>query len=459
MVSTAERIKTNWLLIDDLNMWDDFSVKSLQSESQERKYYDIINNIVDQHLRASVDWMKTPEARRYFFAEAEYTKELFESLENEWDRILSGKYDTIDELLGEIYNTGKRKGYSDIRSRVRFTDADRLALTFAKTYNYGLIKKLSNDLRHDVKNKIIKAAIGGENPNQLANDLLKLGIKPLKGSTLSAKQRATMIAKTETSRIQNTGILQSYVNEGYTQVTILTAEDDNVCYTCLKISYEFNKDSEIIYSNHIGERTHNIRTLLRKGIYPPFHPNCRCTVLPVWETKSEPPKNPYTVVIIPSSYDTLSGLFNSAIYDEKAEFSDERLPQLHERTFEEKIKGFVDESDIKLLTKFLKSFISQVPNVYYEFGAANLFGSISLGFGDWEGEVEVPNVVKIFGKKFSVPILIHNHPFRTSPFASPKDFRIYAEYGVHYGIVTNDFGTFIVKNNDIKGNMDNFGDI
>ena len=55
------------------------------------------------------------------------------------------------------------------------------------------------------------------------------------GSTFTPKQRAVMIARTEISRVQNTGILQSYVNEGYTEVKILTAEDDNVCYTCLCI--------------------------------------------------------------------------------------------------------------------------------------------------------------------------------------------------------------------------------
>ena len=103
-----------------------------------------------------------------------------------------------------------------------------------------------------------------------------------------------MIAKTEVSRAQNTGMLQSYVNEGYTEVKILTAEDDNVCHICLKNAYEFNDDAEIIYSNHGKERVHNIQEMIKKKEYVPAHPNCRCTYLSVWKRNRVPPEKPYT---------------------------------------------------------------------------------------------------------------------------------------------------------------------
>ena len=42
--------------------------------------------------------------------------------------------------------------------------------------------------------------------------------------------------------------------------------------------------------------------------------------------------------------------------------------------------------------------------------------------------------------------LIHNHIYDTVPFPSPEDFETFIEYNVKYGIVSNEFGIFIVKN-------------
>ena len=148
---------------------------------------------------------------------------------------------SIDALLGEVYNKGKEIGYEDMETRVRFSLADRLALQIAKDYNYALVNNLSDDLRYKVRHEMFKGVIRGENPKKIANRLVNVGVEPLEGSTFTPKQRAVMIARTETSRIQNTGILQSYVNEGYKEVKLLTAEDENVCAICLKYAYEFNK--------------------------------------------------------------------------------------------------------------------------------------------------------------------------------------------------------------------------
>ena len=59
----------------------------------------------------------------------------------------------------------------------------------------------------------------------------------------------------------------------------------------------------------------------------------------------------------------------------------------------------------------------------------------------------------------NIPILIHNHPYSTPPFPSPDDFETFAKCGVKYGLVTNDVGTFIVKNTKYKTNKNNVVDI
>ena len=227
MISSEERILTNQLLIEDLELEEEFTEKSLKDNIQLMKYYRLLSQQINDTLEASVNWIDSAEAKEFFFNEAYYQQEIWQSLEDEWDNILSGKYETIDGLLQEIYDYGKAKGYSNIAEHLRYTDTDRLAFAFARNYNYGLIQKLDDDLRGAIKNRLTQAAIQGENPLSLAPKIYKLGLTQLPGSTFTPYQRATMIARTEISRIQNTGILQSYVNEGYTQVKLLTAEDNN----------------------------------------------------------------------------------------------------------------------------------------------------------------------------------------------------------------------------------------
>ena len=304
MVS-EERIKTNLLLMDELDMWDEFTIKAINDEWTLR-YYNHIMNLLNNQVDSTIKWLDSEDARQLFYDEAEYQYGLFQSLEDEWDTILENKYPSIEALLQEVYNRGKAKGYAEMREHIRFTDTDKLALEFVREYNFALIRKLDNDTRDYIRNIITSAVLGGENPRIVAPKIMDTVGTRLEGSTFTPTQRAVMIARTEISRVQNTGILQSYVNEGYTEVKILTAEDSNVCYTCLTYAFEFNEDSPVIYASRGEEKIHNIIELLKGGMFPPFHPNCRCTYLSIWETKDEPPKDPLIVKLISqSTYDKL----------------------------------------------------------------------------------------------------------------------------------------------------------
>lgn len=299
-ISLEDRILTNQLLIEDLKLEELFTEKSLRDDVQLMKYYRLISQQIEDTLQASVDWIDSDEAKDFFFNEAYKQQEIWESLDEDWDAILSGQYETIDDLLEEVYDYGKIRGYSNMAETLRYTPTDRLAFAFARNYNYGLIRNLDNDLRGAIKDRLTRAAIQGENPYSLAPDIYKLGVTQLPGSTFTPYQRATMIARTEISRIQNTGILQSYVNEGYTKVKLLTAEDDNVCTICLRYAYEFNKEDKIVFENRGAEIVHDIKALLDGGSYPPFHPFCRCTYLSVWEGKVDPDTvEPYMVNLTP----------------------------------------------------------------------------------------------------------------------------------------------------------------
>ncbi|WP_296882134.1 phage minor head protein [uncultured Methanobrevibacter sp.] len=295
---------TSQLLIDELELWGLFDSKSI-SDDKTKRYYQLIDDLLDSQIGESIAWLQSDEAKEYFFEQVELQKEIFDALEDSWDTIFDGHYEKVDDLLDAIYDEGKRKGYSQIKETLNYTDADIQAIRLAKDYNYDLIRNLTSDLQNTVKNKILQGIISGENPYSLSRILTKAGVTKLDGSPFTARQRATMIAKTETSRMQNTGMLQSYVNEGYTQVKILTAEDKDVCTTCLEYAFKFNKDEPRVYSPELLERekVHDIVTLIKGGKFPPFHPVCRCTYLTVWETKTDAPSNPPIINLTPIGAD------------------------------------------------------------------------------------------------------------------------------------------------------------
>ena len=312
MVS-EERIKTNLLLTDYLDYWDELSVKSINDEWTLR-YYNYLMNQLNQQINEAVEWLDTEEAKEFFFGEAEQEKEIFAELESQWERILNSKYETIDDLLEEVYKYGKIKGYQKIAETLRYSKTDKLALTHVRNYNFNLIQKLDGELRQAIKNRIFQAVISGENPRSFANKLVDLGLERLPNSTFTPQQRALMIARTEVSRAQNTGILQSYVNECYTQVKILTAEDDNVCYLCLRNAYEFNEGEEVIFANRGEERVHNIKDLIEKKNWVPLHPNCRCTYLSIWESKGNCDGEKYVVDLTDNNHYDWTYNYDDKIY-------------------------------------------------------------------------------------------------------------------------------------------------
>lgn len=297
MVS-EERIKTNLLLMDELDYWDELTVKAINDEWTLR-YYNHIMNLLNNQVDESIKWLDSEDARQLFYDEAEYQYGLFQSLEDEWDTILENKYPSIEALLQEVYNRGKAKGYAEMREHIRFSDTDKLALEFVRGYNFHLITKIDKDTRNQIKNTITSAVISGENPRKVAPKIIDTVGTRLEESTFTPMQRAVMISRTEISRAQNTGILQSYINEGYQEVKILTAEDSNVCYTCLSYAYDFNEDTPIIFENHGEEKVQDILKLIKGGMFPPFHPNCRCTYLSIWSSKGEPPEEPYIIDLTP----------------------------------------------------------------------------------------------------------------------------------------------------------------
>lgn len=464
--SSQDRILTNQLLLDELELWNLFDSKSIDDD-QTQKYYKLIDDLLDSQIGESIAWLQSDAAKEYFFEQVSLQKEIFDALEDEWDNILNQSYSSVDELLDNIYEVGKEKGYSNIRESLRYTDADKEAIRIAKDYNFHLLRKLDNDLRGTVKNKILQGIITGENPYNLSRTLTKAGVTKLDGSPFTARQRATMIAKTETSRMQNTGMLQSYVNEGYTQVKILTAEDKDVCTTCLEYAFKFNKDEPRVYSPGLLERekVHDIVTLIKGGKFPPFHPLCRCTYLTVWKSKTDPPENPYVINLTPDNY--LSDYVMKKFHDE---FSDTNQTGVddskwNQDNIQNSLKSFVDKNDnLEMLSNNIFEFIQVAKSHANECVIAsdrrfNVFGIIK---GDDATSIKVPKEYIENVKNSYFGLTGHSHPVSKMPLPDLDD--------INYGLVTlnskyniiyaPEFGVMLIKKSEpnVKLNKKNLED-
>ena len=97
-----EELITNHLLLDYFDLWDEFDIKSANN-THEVRYYNQLMNLIEGQLDAGIRWLDSQEARDYFFGESEYQREVFRSLEDEWDSILEGKYNSVEALLSEVY--------------------------------------------------------------------------------------------------------------------------------------------------------------------------------------------------------------------------------------------------------------------------------------------------------------------------------------------------------------------
>ena len=276
-----------------------------------------------------------------------------------------------------------------------------------------------------------------------------------------------MIAKTETSRMQNTGMLQSYVNEGYTQVKILTAEDKDVCTTCLEYAFKFNKDEPRVYSPGLLERekVHDIVTLIKGGKFPPFHPLCRCTYLTVWKSKTEPPENPYVINLTPDNY--LSDYVMKKFHDE---FSDTNQTGVddskwNQDNIQNSLKSFVDKNDnLEMLSNNIFEFIQVAKSHANECVIAsdrrfNVFGIIK---GDDATSIKVPKEYIENVKNSYFGLTGHSHPVSKMPLPDLDD--------INYGLVTlnskyniiyaPEFGVMLIKKSEpnVKLNKKNLED-
>ena len=257
MVSPA-RIRTNRLLAKAFDLNDFLDPTRLAHD--ELQYYNDLTRAFDKIISHYIDWLDSPEAKKLFYEEIKNREEYFQAIDGDLDDIIKDTSLSADRIIEKVYRKGLNYGYKDINRLPVFNDACKYGLKATQEYNFELIQSVSNDLKDSIRHHIFRGIAEGQSIHEVARAITDSGLKPIEGKTLSAYQRASLIARTEIARSMTTGRLQSYANYGVEKVKILTAGDDNVCPICRKAEKK-------------------IYTLEEASNLIPFHPACRCTVI------------------------------------------------------------------------------------------------------------------------------------------------------------------------------------
>ncbi len=126
--------------------------------------------------------------------------------------------------------------------------------------NYSArIWKNTERLAETLSSEIEAAFLSGKSVRRMADTIMeRFGV---------GYRAAECLVRTETSYVQNRTAARSYEDAGCTEYEVLTAQDRRTCQYCAKQ----NGRRYLLATMQAGENA------------PPFHPNCRCTVLPVVE--------------------------------------------------------------------------------------------------------------------------------------------------------------------------------
>lgn len=170
--------------------------------------------------------------------------------QREWTA--SKSYQSARKMMRDMTGGVVSQAVPDLQGLLRAMD------TAWSGRNYSArIWRNTDHLAQMLEDEIEAAFLSGKSVRRMANVIMdRFGV---------GYRAAECLMRTETSYVQNQTAAQSYRDAGCTDYEILTASDRRTCRRCAAQ----NGRRYLFTEMQAGENA------------PPFHPNCRCTILPV----------------------------------------------------------------------------------------------------------------------------------------------------------------------------------
>jgi len=132
-------------------------------------------------------------------------------------------------------------------------------LSYLQDYQLGLIKRITQEVKDQIKEQLKLGYIQGESIPEIAKRLRNTKLK--KGVWPSVEKRAVVVARTEILRASNQGALHVYRQYQVMRVIWLTAADERVCQVCGPLHRRIFPIDQIPFGG------------------APAHPRCRCFIV------------------------------------------------------------------------------------------------------------------------------------------------------------------------------------
>jgi len=167
----------------------------------------------------------------------------------------------VNKYVRQAYDRGGKKAESyivkdNIEFKYFFTPRDLQAVSVLAQNNFRLISATTELMKKDMLTVITQGMLEGQSIHKMA--------KALNGKINKSKYNCRRIARTEVLRSYNQAHINQYKKVGIKRWEWITAWDDRTCDMCM------GNDGRVF---KIGDPQ------------PPLHPNCRCSVKPVVESK------------------------------------------------------------------------------------------------------------------------------------------------------------------------------
>jgi HK97 family phage portal protein len=147
---------------------------------------------------------------------------------------------------------------------------------FIRSHSFAFAQRISDTTMEDVKRLILAAQGEGWSTVRLMDEL-----KAVYGGW--SDLRAEMIARSETIRSSNAGLVEGYKQNGITQIEWYAALDERLCPFCNEMHGKQIAIGEAWFEGGSEMYVGQERLVMDYGdvYWPPLHPNCRCVMQPV----------------------------------------------------------------------------------------------------------------------------------------------------------------------------------
>ena len=151
------------------------------------------------------------------------------------------------------------------------------AVEYLREHGAELIMEINGTTRDKLKEVLAEGFEIGESISELSERVSNV----FKDAT---RHRAETIARTETLRASNFGTVEAYRQSGVVKAQEwLTERDDRACEFCLEMDGKIIGLDEKYFDkgDKLTVNGNDLKFDLLSVEYPPLHPNCRCTTMPV----------------------------------------------------------------------------------------------------------------------------------------------------------------------------------